>query len=110
MTLVDVLHVFDTEENAIISLEYYTQLKNLSQQDHQVINSVLKVLSMRNYRSFVHQIQGSFGLSSCSFTRSFIVRSKEALEGFEARKFTSEEFVTIFLDGNYLTKQEMVIA
>jgi len=91
-------------------LEYYDQLKNLPQQDQQVINSVLKGLSMRDYGSVVHQLQDSFGLSSSSISRSFIERSKEALEEFEARKFTSEEFVAIFMDGKYLAMQQMVIA
>jgi putative transposase len=107
---VDVPRVFDKEEKFNISLEYYEQLKNLPQQDHQVINSVLKGLSMRDYGSVVHQLQDSFGLSSSSISRSFVERSKEALEEFEARKLTSEEFVALFLDGKYLAMQQMVIA
>lgn len=107
---VDVPRVFDKEENNNISLEYYEKLKELPHQDQQLIGSVLRGLSMRDYGEVVNQLQDSFGLSSSTISRSFIERSKEALEEFEARKLTSEEYVAIFMDGKCLAMQQMVIA
>jgi len=107
---IDVPRILDKEEKKNITLEYYEQLKDLPHQDHQVIASVLRGLSMRDYGAVVAQLHDSFGLSSSSISRSFIEYSKEALEEFESRKLTSEEFVALFMDGKYLASEQMVIA
>ena len=107
---IDVPRVFDKEESKNIALEYYEKLKDLPHQDQQVIFSVLRGLSMRDYGAVIDQLQDSFGLSSSSISRSFVEHSKEALEEFETRKLTSEEFIAIFMDGKCLAKQQMVIA
>jgi len=107
---IDVPRVFDKKESKNIALEYYEKLKDLPHQDQQVIFSVLRGLSMRDYGSVIDQLHDSFGLSSSSISRSFVEHSKEALEEFETRKLTSEEFVAIFLDGKCLAMQQMVIA
>ncbi|MCK4344600.1 MAG: IS256 family transposase [Bacteroidales bacterium] len=107
---IDIPRVFDNEAKKNIVLEYYEELKHLPYQDQQVVNAVLRGLSMRDYGAVVYQLQDSFGLSSSSISRSFIERSKEALEEFESRKLTSEEFIAIFMDGKCLAMQQMVIA
>lgn len=107
---IDVPRILDKEERKNIPLEYYEKLKDLPHQDHQVIASVLRGLSMRDYGAIVDQLQDSFGLSSSSISRSFVENSKEALEEFESRKLTAEEFVAIFMDGKYLASEQMVIA
>ena len=107
---IDVPRILDKEEKKNIPLEYYEMLKDLPHQDHQVIASVLRGLSMRDYGAIVAQLQDSFGLSSSSISRSFVEHSKEALEEFESRKLTAEEFVALFMDGKYLASEQMVIA
>jgi transposase-like protein len=107
---IDVPRILDKEEKENISLEYYEKLKDLPHQDHQVIASVLRGLSMRDYGAVVNQLHDSFGLSGSSISRSFVEHSKEALEEFESRKLTAEEFVAIFMDGKFLASEQMVIA
>jgi len=107
---IDVPRILDKEEKKNIPLEYYEKLKDLPHQDHQVIASVLRGLSMRDYGAIVDKLQDSFGLSSSSISRSFVEHSKEALEEFESRKLTAEEFVALFMDGKYLASEQMVIA
>jgi len=107
---IDVPRVFDKEDSKNIALEYYEKLKDLPHQDQQVILSVLRGLSMRDYGAVIDKLQDSFGLSSSSISRSFVEHSKEALEEFETRELTSEEFIAIFMDGKCLAKQQMVIA
>jgi len=107
---IDIPRILDKEEKKNISLEYYEKLKDLPHQDHQVIASVLRGLSMRDYGAVVNQLHDSFGLSSSSVSRSFVEHSKEALEEFESRKLTVEEFVAIFMDGKFLASEQMVIA
>ena len=107
---IDVPRILDKEEKKNIPLEYYEMLKDLPHQDQQVIASVLRGLSMRDYGAVVNQLHDSFGLSSSSISRSFVEHSKEALEEFESRKLTEEEFVALFLDGKYLASEQMVIA
>jgi len=69
---IDVPRVFDKEESKNIALEYYEKLKDLPHQDQQVIFSVLRGLSMRDYGSVIDQLHDSFGLSSSSISRSFV--------------------------------------
>ena len=107
---IDVPRILDKEEKKNIPLEYYEMLKDLPHQDQQVIASVLRGLSMRDYGAVVNQLHDSFGLSSSSISRSFVEHSKEALEEFESRKLTTEEFVALFMDGKYLASEQMVIA
>jgi len=107
---IDVPRILDKEEKKNIPLEYYGKLKELPHQDHQVIASVLRGLSMRDYGAVVDQLHDSFGLSSSSISRSFVEHGKEALEEFESRKLTSEKFVALFMDGKYLASEQMVIA
>ena len=84
--------------------------KNLPYQDEQIIGSVLHGLSMWDYGAVINHLEDSFGLSSSTISRSFIERSKEALEEFESRKLTKEEFIAIFMDGKFLVSEQMVIA
>jgi len=50
---IDVPRVFDKKESKNIALEYYEKLKDLPHQDQQVIFSVLRGLSMRDYGSVI---------------------------------------------------------
>jgi putative transposase len=106
---VDVPRIYDNQKEENASLEIYQQLKELPEQNDEVMQSVLHGISMRDYKKVATQLTDSFGLSCSTISRQFIERSKEAVEEFCNRRFDDLEIVALFIDGKHLSGEQMII-
>jgi len=50
-----------------------------------------------------------FGLSKSSVSHSFIERTEEKLKEFETRPIAHHKILAIFIDGKYLSKEQIII-
>jgi transposase-like protein len=64
---------------------------------------------MRDYDSVIDHLGEGFGLSKSSVSRSFIDRTAEKLEEFENRDLSNHDFISVFIDGKYLAKEQIMI-
>ena len=106
---VDVPRVYDNELEENTPLEMYQQLKEMPEQNDEVVDSVLHGLSMRDYGKVATQLTDSFGLSAASISRKFIEQSSQAIEEFCNRGLEDLEIVALFIDGKYLIGEQMII-
>jgi len=105
----DIPRVMDTATKKFESLESYESIKQIASPSDQLIKGVLLGLSMRDYEGVIDNMSEGFGLKKSSVSRSFIERSKERLEEFESRSLETYDFVSIFIDGKYLAKEQIMI-
>jgi len=105
----EVPRVRDCENSRSHTLETYGELRALPEQDKTLINSILRGLSMRDYKGATDQLYDSFGLSASSLSHRFKEHSEQALKEFEERKFDRHTFVGIFIDGKRLAKDQMIV-
>ena len=84
---VKVPSVYDRECGCNVSLESHKKLRELPEQDEQMIRSVLHGVSTRDYCQVAEKFVDNFVLSSSSVSRNFVEYSTQALEPFETRKF-----------------------
>jgi putative transposase len=107
---IDVPRIYDNLKDENAPLELYGQLKELPDQNEEVMLSVLHGLSMRDYKKVATQLTDSFGMSSSTISRQFVERSREAVEEFCNRRFDDLEIVGLFIDGKHLSGEQMIIA
>jgi len=84
-------------------------MKELAGPSDQLLKGVLLGLSMRDYGGVIDSLGESFGLSKSSVSRSFIERTEEKLKEFENRSIAHLKVVAIFIDGKYLSKEQIII-
>lgn len=106
---VEVPRIYDNENQKNAPLEIYQELKELPEQNDEVVQSVLHGISTRDFKRVTTQLADSFGLSSASISRQFIERSAEAVEEFCNRRFDELEIVALFIDGKHLSGEQMII-
>ena len=106
---VDVPRIFDNEENRNSVLDRYEDLKQLPEPSEQLINGVLLGLSMRDYAKVIDHLGEGFGMSKSSISRSFIDRTEEKLKEFESRSLEPLQIIALFIDGKYLSKEQIII-
>ena len=106
---VQVPRVYDHEVGGNVSLESYRNMNESSEVSKELLTGIIKGLSMSDYREVVQKITDSFGLSRSSVSNRFIEESSEKLKEFEERKLDQYEFVALFIDGKYLSKEQIVI-
>jgi putative transposase len=107
---VDVPRIYDKEEKRNISLENYSKMKELEAIDDRLLKAIILGLSTRDYNQVVGNLMDSFGLSHSSVSSEFIEKSSKKLESFENRDLSIHSFVSIFIDGKYLAKEQIIIA
>lgn len=106
---IDVPRVYDTQKRSHKSLENYQRLRRLPDVDEKVMKAILLGLSTGDYQGVVQQMLDSFGLSRSRVSQTFIEVSSEKLKAFEERDLSAYHFVAIFIDGEYLAKEQIVI-
>ena len=106
---VDVPRVYDNEQDKNTALDRYEDLKQLPEQTEQLINGILLGLSMRDYAKVVDHLGEGFGLSKSSISRSFIERTEEKLKEFESRSLDPLQIIALFIDGKYLSREQIII-
>ncbi len=106
---IDVPRIYDNENNCNISLKSYSKLRELQEIDDRVLKAVLLGLSTRDYEPVIKNMLDSFGLSPSSVSKEFIEQSSARLEAFENRSLKEYDFVSLFIDGKYLAKEQVLI-
>ena len=101
---VDVPRVYDKSDKKNISLSVYEKLKQIPEVQDQLLKGVIKGLSMEDYQEVIRKFHDSFGLSRSNVSRAFIEQSAEKLKAFEQRDLRQYEFVSLYIDGKYLSK------
>jgi putative transposase len=106
---VDVPRIYDNEQDKNTMLDRYEDLKQLPEPTEQLINGVLLGLSMRDYSKVIDHLGEGFGMSKSSISRSFIDRTEEKLKEFESRSLEHLQVIALFIDGKYLSKEQIII-
>ena len=106
---IEVPRIYDNEQDKNTMLDRYEDLKQLPEQTEQLINGVLLGLSMRDYGKVIDHFGEGFGMSKSSISRSFIERTEEKLKEFESRSLEHLNVIALFIDGKYLSKEQIII-
>src|SRR4051794_9731325 len=106
---VAVPRIIDKTTGTVDNIPLYDALKDLPGQKEELVLSVLKGLSTRDYSQVATQLLDSFGLSASSISRHFIEHSTQAVEAFTKRTLEGEKYVALFIDGKHLAGQQMII-
>jgi transposase-like protein len=107
---IDVPRLRNNTSKKVTNTALYNRLKDLPAQKEEMVMSVLKGLSMRDYSGVADRLIDSFGLSPASISRSFTERSEKAVEAFTDRTFEQQQWVGLFIDGKSLAGEQMIIA
>ena len=106
---IEVPRLYDNEKDKNTMLHRYEDLKQLPEPTEQLINGVLLGLSMRDYAKVIDHLGEGFGMSKSSISRSFIDRTEEKLKEFENRSLNHLQVIALFIDGKYLSKEQIII-
>jgi transposase-like protein len=106
---VDIPRIYDKKNSCNRPLNSYEQLKEIEGVDDRVLKAILLGLSTRDYDQVVENLLDSFGISHSSVSKDFIEKSSKRLEEFENRDLSGNDFVSIFIDGKYLAKEQIII-
>ena len=106
---IDVPRLYDNERDKNTMLDRYLDLKQLPEPTEQLINGVLLGLSMRDYAKVIDHLGEGFGMSKSSISRSFIDRTEEKRKEFESRSLAHLQIIALFIDGKYLSKEQIII-
>lgn len=101
--------LYDNESGRSKPLETYNKLREIESIDDRILKAVLLGLSTRDYEQVIGNLLDGFGLSSSSVSKEFIEQSAEKLEVFEKRDLGEYDFVSLFIDGKYLAKEQIII-
>lgn len=101
---------YDKEENRTEGSSVYQNLHNLPMPSEEVILKVIKGLSQRDYEEVTRSVGESFGISQSTISRKFIDESRKQIEKWEKRDLGRYDFIALFIDGKYLSKEQIVIA
>lgn len=106
---IDVPRLYDNIQDKNAMLDRYEDLKHLPEPTEQLINGVLLGLSMRDYAKVIDHLGEGFGMSKSSISRSFIDRTEEKLKEFESRSLEHLQIIALFIDGKYLSREQIII-
>jgi transposase-like protein len=101
--------IYDKESGCNKPLETYSKLREIESIDDRILKAVLLGLSTRDYEQVVGNLLDGFGMSSSSVSKEFIDQSSQRLEAFENRDLSEYDFVSLFIDGKYLAKEQIII-
>lgn len=106
---IEVPRIYDNDQDKNTMLHRYEDLKQLPEPTEQLINGILLGLSMRDYSKVIDHLGEGFGMSKSSISRSFIERTEEKLKEFETRSLDHLQIIALFIDGKYLSKEQIII-
>jgi transposase-like protein len=105
----EVPRIYDHKSECNKPLESYGKLREMDAIDDRILKAVLLGLSTRDYKQVIGNLLDGFGLSSSSVSSEFIEQSSRKLEDFENRDLSDYDFVSLFVDGKYLAKEQIII-
>jgi putative transposase len=106
---IEVPRVKNKASGKFSTLNLYSQLKELPAQSHEMAQSVLHGLSMRDYAKVSDQLADSIGLSAAALSDKFKQCSRQAVKDFNNRRFDDDRYIGLFIDGKSLSDQQMII-
>ena len=101
--------IYDNESGSNKLLETYNKLREIESIDDRILKAMLLGLSSRDYEQVIGNLLDGFGLSSSSVSNEFIEQSGQKLESFENQDLSDYDFVSLFIDGKYLAKEQIII-
>jgi transposase-like protein len=101
--------LYDKETGCNKPLDTYTKIREIETIDDRILKAVLLGLSTRDYEQVIGNLLDGFGLSSSSVSKEFIEQSSQRLESFENRDLSDYDLVSLFIDGKYLAKEQIII-
>jgi transposase-like protein len=105
----EVPRIYDHESECNKPLESYGKLHEMDAIDARILKAMLLGLSTRDYKQVIGNLLDGFGLSSSSVSSEFIEQSSRKLEDFENRDLSDYDFISLFIDGKYLAKEQIII-
>ena len=105
----NVPRLYDTQTECNKPLDSYNKLREMDSLDDRILRAVLLGLSTRDYEQVIGNLLDGFGLSASSVSSEFIEQSSKKLEEFENRDLSDYDFVSLFIDGKYLAKEQIII-
>jgi len=106
---IEVQRLYDHEAGGTIGLKTYRKLHQMEPPGNAVMDGIIKGLSMSDYQAVIGRLAESFGLSRSSVSLRFIEESAEKLKVFEERRLDDHRFVSLFIDGKYLAREQIII-
>jgi putative transposase len=107
---VQVPRVRDMVQEECVPLSSYDRMQQLDSPTEQIVQGVLKGLSMRDYQGVVDHLGEGFGLSKSEVSRQFVELTAESVKAFFERDLSNEQWVAMFIDGKSLAKEQMIVA
>lgn len=105
----EVPRIYDKNSGCNKPLETYNKLREVDSIDDRILKAILLGLSTRDYEQVIGNLLDGFGLSSSSVSKEFIEQSSQKLEDFENRDLSDYDFVSLFIDGKYLARDQIII-
>ena len=105
---IDVPRVRDTDAEEERSLESYEAMKS-AEVGPELTKAILLGLSQGDYGEVASQFVDGFGLSQSSVSRQFQERAQKALEEFESRSLEEENFLALWIDGERVSGEQMIV-
>ncbi len=105
----EVPRIYDHESECNKPLESYGKLHEMDAIDDRILKAMLLGLSTRDYKQVIGNLLDGFGLSSSSVSSEFIEQSNRKLEDFENRDLSDYDFISLFIDGKYLAREQIII-
>jgi transposase-like protein len=99
----------DEQSKREISLESYDKMKDVEQDSEKLLKGVVHGISMSDYHDVVRQFEDSYGLSRSKVSQIFKEQSAKRVEEFFNRDLSQHNFIALFIDGKYLSKEQIVI-
>ncbi len=106
---IEVPRYHDEKEDTVKNTDVYEEIKNQNSPNEQMIKSILLGLSQKDYGKISKTVAESFGLSQSTISRKFIEESSKELKDYESRDLGRYDFVSLLIDGKYLSKEQIVI-
>ena len=107
---VEVPRIYDKEEEKTEEVDGYQKLHSIPVPQEELMRKIVLGLSQKDYERVTRSILESFGMSQSTVSRSFIEESKKILEEFERRELGLYDFISLVVDGKYLSRDNMLIA
>jgi len=107
---VEVSRLYDRFSKTTEEVKCYRKLHSLPMPEAEVMKKVIKGKSQKDYEEVTWSVVESFGLSQSTISRQFKEATRKRLIEFETQSLSQYEFITLLLDGKYLSKEQIVIA
>lgn len=107
---VEVPRMRDMEKEQCKPLESYQRMREVSNMSDQIVEGVIKGLSVRDYEGVIDHMSEGFGLSKSAVSRRFVENTRDELQAFMERDLSGHQYIAIFIDGKSLGGEQIIIA